>query len=100
MTATGPAHRPDRLRRAWELVTSGRVERIGPRQYKVAGNVEPFYYVDLSAEIPCMCRDEENRGEKIHHQCKHRLAARLAAKETALLLSLIELMEFKDEDES
>ncbi len=90
------AHRPDRLRRAWQLVKSGRVERLGGTQFKVAGNVEPAYYVDLSAEIPCTCRDEEYRGAQIKHQCKHLLASRIAAKDPAILLSLIELMEFKE----
>jgi uncharacterized Zn finger protein len=79
------AYRPDRLHRAWQLVTSGCVERLGGTQYRVAGNVEPDYYVDLMGDQPCTCRDMEYRGTAILHNCKHVLAARLAALDPALL---------------
>lgn len=82
---TGPGYRPDRLHRAWQLVTSGCVERLGGTQYRVAGNVEPDYYVDLMGDQPCTCRDMEYRGTAIHQQCKHVLASRLASLDPALL---------------
>jgi hypothetical protein len=91
-----PAYRPDRLRRAWQLVKGGMVKPLGPGQYKVAGNVEPVYYVDLAGDPPCMCRDQEYRGSAIKQQCKHTLAARIAAQDPAVLLALIEFMEFKE----
>lgn len=78
-------YRPDRLHRAWQLVTNGCVERLGGTQYRVAGNVQPVYHVDLSAEIPCYCRDAEFRNTEIHGMCKHSLAARLAGLDPALL---------------
>ena len=80
-----PAYRPDRLHRAWQLVKSGRVERMGGTQYRVAGNVEPDYYVDLMGDQPCTCRDMEYRGTQIHQRCKHVLASQLAALDPALL---------------
>lgn len=92
-----PAHTPNRLRRAWSLVKSGRVKPLGEGRFIVAGNVEPRYFVDLNAEIPCTCRDEEFRGARIHHQCKHRLAARIAAQEPAILLALIGMMDFTED---
>lgn len=82
---TRPAYKPDRLRRAWQLVKSGRVERLGGTQYRVAGNVEPVYYVDLASEQPCTCLDLHHRSDAIHGQCKHLLAARLASLDPALL---------------
>lgn len=99
MTAPAPAHRVDRLRRAWKLVASGRVERVGPGQFRVAGNVEDSYYVDLASDQPCTCLDLHHREQEIGGQCKHRLAARLANHDPALLLSLIELMQFVEDDE-
>lgn len=82
---TTAAYRPDRLHRAWQLVTSGCVERMGGMQYRVAGNVEPDYYVDLMGDQPCTCRDMEYRGTQILQNCKHVLAARLAGLDPALL---------------
>lgn len=81
----GPGYRADRLRRAWQLVKSGRVERLGGTMYRVAGNVEPVYYVDLMGDQMCTCRDMEFRSAEIGQQCKHVLASRLAALDPALL---------------
>lgn len=93
--AEKPTHEPARLRRAWALVKSGRVERLSETQCKVAGNEEPIYYVDLANDPPCTCLD------MWHHatgwQCKHILSVRLALHDTSLLLSLIELMDFTEE---
>ena len=77
-------YRPDRLARAWQLVKSGRVERLGGGRFRIAGNVEPEYFVDLNGDPPCYCMDMEMRGRTIHY-CKHTLAARLAQLEPALL---------------
>lgn len=43
--------------------------RIGEGQYKVAGQDEPFYYVDLSLDVPCTCVDATIAG----YLCKHAL---------------------------
>lgn len=94
-----PAHDPARLRRAWSLVKSGRVERVGPMQFKVAGNKERTYDVDLSVDPPCYCDDLWYRGRRIRNNCKHTLSARIANKEPAVLLSLIEIMQFKEEED-
>lgn len=92
-------HRADRLRRAWKLVASGRVERVGPGQFKVAGNVEPVYYVDLAGDQCCTCCDMEYRGRAINEQCKHVLAARLANHDPELLLTLVSMMQFTDTED-
>jgi hypothetical protein len=61
------------------------VQRLGGTQFRVAGNVEKVYHVDLSAEIPCYCLDMEYRAGEIRQQCKHVLASRLAQLDPALL---------------
>lgn len=97
MTDETPAHDAGRLRRAWALVKSGRVERLGGTQFKIAGNDEPSYSVDLAVDPPCYCADMWYRGRKIRNNCKHTLAGRLALHDPALLLALIEMMTFEDD---
>lgn len=86
-------YRPDRLARAWQLVKSGRVERLGGGQFRVAGNDEPEYFVDLSVDPPCYCADQNYRGGSTNHQCKHSLAGRLAMLEPALLQVIADTIE-------
>jgi hypothetical protein len=65
-------------------VKSGRVERLGGGRFRIAGNVEPEYFVDLNGDPPCYCMDMSMRGRTIHY-CKHVLSARLAQLEPDLL---------------
>jgi hypothetical protein len=81
----GEGYRPDRLRRGWQLVKTGRVTPLGGTRYLVAGNVERAYVVDLAQDPPCHCRDMEYRGGQIKQFCKHVGAARLAQLDPALL---------------
>jgi hypothetical protein len=81
----GPGYRPDRLRRAWQLVKSGRVKPLGGTRFVVAGNVEKVYHVDLAGDPMCYCRDQEYRSGQIKGFCKHVGAARLAQLDPALL---------------
>jgi uncharacterized Zn finger protein len=67
----GPGYRPDRLRRAWQLVKSGRVKPLGGTRFVVAGNVEKVYHVDLAGDPMCYCRDQEYRSGQIKGFCKH-----------------------------
>lgn len=78
-------YRPDRLARAWQLVKSGRVERLGGSQFRVAGNTEPEYFVDLDAEQQCYCLDSFYRQRENNGFCKHVGAARLASLDPSLL---------------
>lgn len=94
---TIPAHRPDRLRRAWSLVKAGLVVRESETQFRVAGNCQPEYVVDLAHEPPCSCEDKW--FHEAAHQCKHELAARMANQELPVLMSLIETMKFKEEED-
>jgi hypothetical protein len=87
------SHRSDRLRSAWLLVKAGGVERVGPTQFRVAGNVEKAYDVDLMGDPTCYCRDMEHRGEAIKNQCKHTLAARLAQLDESLLGTIAEWLD-------
>src|SRR5690242_4270925 len=93
------AHRADRLRRAWALVKSGRVERLGGGRFRVAGNVEECYYVDLAGDPPCTCMDVWYRERSIQGQCKHLLAARLAGLDPALLGVIADWIDTTETDE-
>lgn len=80
VTQSGEGYEPARLRRAAVLD----VVPVGPQQYRVRGQQERYYDVDLSAEIPCYCKDAEFHGRG----CKHELAARLFAGDQALRIAL------------
>lgn len=89
-----PAHRADRLRRAWALVKGGKVKPLGGTRFLVAGNVEEVYEVDLAQDPSCHCRDMENRSALIKGNCKHVLGARIAScKDEALLDTIAEWMD-------
>jgi hypothetical protein len=77
-------YEPGRLRRAAVLA----VRHRGEQRYRVRGQDEPYYDVDLSADIPCYCKDAEFHGRG----CKHELAARLASGDQALRLALGEML--------
>ena len=84
------AHRADRLRAAWKLVSTGRVKKSEkvPDRFFVAGNAQRYYTVDLTTDPPCDCADMLYRGGSIANQCKHVLAARLANLDPSLLNTL------------
>lgn len=78
------SYEPGRLRRAAVLAC----KRIGPRQYRVRGQHQPYYDVDLDGDQPCYCRDAEYRGLV----CKHEMRARLAEGDPKLMLALGEML--------
>ena len=80
------AYCPSRFRRAVQLA----VTQIGPRQYRVRGQDEPHYDVDLDGDPPCYCRDNEYRGRRIQQKCKHHIAALLQARDPMMLNALID----------
>ena len=96
MPAAG--YHPDRFARAVRLVLSGCVERLGNGHYRVAGNVEESYDVDVNGDPACYCRDMENRAGQIKGNCKHVLAARLAGLDPALVKVLAERIEREERD--
>lgn len=78
-------YEPGRLERARSLA----ITKTGPgRQYRVKGQDEPWYDVDLDVDPPCYCADQENRGKQIGGKCKHVLAALLQERHPALLQAL------------
>jgi hypothetical protein len=85
------AHDPGRFARALELAQKGLVTQVGPMQYKVAGNEEKHYDVDLSAETPCYCADMWWSGQRIRNNCKHTLAARILSRDPSVQTELMEL---------
>lgn len=89
-TEADRAHDAGRFARAVALAMGGKVEQRGPTQYRVAGNDEPYYDVDLSVDPPCYCGDMWHRGRTIRNNCKHTLAARLVAKDPTIMPSLME----------
>ncbi len=95
-----PSHRADRLRRAWQLVKAGKVERLDATHCRVAGNVEESYSVDLNGDPMCYCRDMEHRAGQIKGMCKHVLACRLAALDDGLLDTIAEWMTVESEQQA
>lgn len=86
-----PSHGPGRFARAVELARrDGAVTQMGPRQFRVVGNDEPEYFVDLDENPACYCDDIRNAGWKTNNTCKHILACRLAIKDPSLENSLME----------
>ena len=71
---------PNRLRRAAQLA----VERLGPMQFRVRGQDEPYYDVALDVDPPCYCMDSQMRGPN----CKHTLISRMANGDLALINAL------------
>jgi hypothetical protein len=86
-----PAHDPGRFARAFQLAYTGKVEHLGGTQYRVAGNEQKYYDVDIAAEQPCYCADQDFEGRKIRNNCKHVLAAKILAKSPEVIQSLMEL---------
>lgn len=78
------SYEPGRLRRAAQLA----VQRIGPGQARVKGQDEPWYNVDITADVPCYCKDAEFHGRG----CKHELAVRLASGDMALIAALGDML--------
>lgn len=77
---------PGRFARAVSLA----VTKLGPRQYRVRGQDEPFYDVSLDADPPCYCRDQEVNGRKLGGNCKHVICARLQERDPAAMGELVE----------
>lgn len=84
MNEEGKGYDPVRLRRAAVLA----VRSLGDGKYRVRGQHEPFYNVDLTADVPCYCKDAEFHGRG----CKHELAARLTSGDQVLRLALGEML--------
>lgn len=80
--APTPVYEPERFRKAWHLVKAGLVERVGPREFRVAGNEEPTYDVALDGDPPCYCLDAYYGGAR---RCKHFLAGAIVAHDPAFL---------------
>lgn len=78
------AYEPGRLRRAAQLA----VQRLGPMQFRVRGQDEPFYDVNLEIDTPCTCADAWHRGRG----CKHELCARMANGDMGLLQALGQML--------
>ena len=78
------AYEPGRLRRAAQLA----VRRLGPHQYRVRGQDEPHYDVNLELDTPCTCADAWHRGRG----CKHELAGRLHDGDMALIQALGDML--------
>jgi hypothetical protein len=77
-------YEPGRLRRA----STRAVKKLGPRQYRVRGNHEPFWDVNLDLDTPCTCPDAEFHGRG----CLHELAARLHDGDMALVQALGDML--------
>lgn len=79
---------PHRFRRAVQLA----VVKTGPRQYRVRGQKQEWWDVDLDGDPPCYCPDMENRGRRIQGKCKHVLSALLQARDPKMMQALVDEM--------
>jgi hypothetical protein len=93
------SNKPTRLRSAWKLVASEKIQILPDGTYRVPGNEEPWYTVDLRQDPPCHCKDMEFGGGD-EHQCKHALACRLMQLGDQTLLNTLALMFAANEDGS
>lgn len=84
----GGEYEPGRLRRASMLA----VKRVGPNQFRVRGQEEEFYDVNLDLDTPCSCMDAWHHGRG----CKHELSARLASGDMKLVMALGEMLLAKE----
>lgn len=75
---------PARLRRAAVRPSV----RLGPNQFRVKGNVEKYYDVNLDLDVPCTCYDAEYHGRG----CLHELRARLHRGDVELLQALGDML--------
>lgn len=78
---------PGRLRKAAQLA----VERLGPMQFRVRGQEEPFYDVNLDLDTPCTCLDAWHHGRN----CKHELAGKLHVGHTPTFNALVAMYEMQ-----
>lgn len=81
------AYCPSRFRRAVQLA----VTQIGPRQYRVRGQDEPYYDISLDDDPPCYCKDQEINGRKLGGRCKHVIASMLQEREPTAMAELVAL---------
>lgn len=63
--------------------------RLGPNQFRVKGNEEEFYDVNLDLDTPCTCLDAFYHGRG----CLHELRARMHNGDTELLTALGEMIQ-------
>src|SRR5689334_18766891 len=86
-----------RLVRAIAIIRAGQrdgkptLKRLGPQQFKVRGNDQPVYYVDLTAEQRCWCKDAEF-SSRYERMCKHEIACRLANMEPGMLSHMVDVI--------
>lgn len=91
------AYDPARFRRAVQLA----IVQTGPRTYRVRGQKQEWWDVDLDGDPPCYCPDMENRGRRIQGKCKHTIAALLQARDPAMVQALVDdyLRKLEQDDE-
>lgn len=94
---SGEVYEVGRFRRAWQLVKTGRVAPRGPRQFEVAGNDEPSYFVALDGDPPCYCMDRYHGGSR---KCKHEISALIVAQDPAFLSAVATMFFATLEEES
>lgn len=85
-----------RLVRAIGIVRAGMgdektIHRFGPDQFRVKGNTEPWYDVDLMGDQRCFCKDAQF-SPWYDRMCKHEMACRLMNQEQGMLSHMMEVV--------
>lgn len=60
------------------------VVRMGPMQFRVKGNHQKWYYINLELDTPCECMDSFYHGRP----CLHEISARLQIGDPGLIAAL------------
>lgn len=84
-----------RLCRAIGIIRAGQesptIEPLGQGQFRVKGNVQPVYDVDLTADQRCYCKDAEF-SPWFDRMCKHEIACRLAQQEPGMIAHMVDVI--------
>ena len=81
-----------RIIRAGQRDEKPTIKRLSAQQFAVKGHCEPVYYLDLTAEQRCTCKDADF-APSYDRMCKHEIACRLVNREPGMLAHMCDVIE-------
>src|SRR5438105_312245 len=67
------------------------MEELGPNLFRVRGNEEPLYYVNLDGDPVCYC-DDSKHAPREGRMCKHEIVCRLYSMEEGVLTAMNDIL--------
>lgn len=67
------------------------MEELGPNEFRVRGNEEPVYYVNLDGDPVCYC-DDAKHAPRASRMCKHEIACRLWSMELGVVTAMNDIL--------